>query len=804
MPQRQAIVGPYLVTVDERGGKPLAASWSPRGAPTAADATRGPGAVCVALRALYGLDCSPAMLSTGGGNGGRVDWAGRLPRAPKKRNAAKKRNPFKTPQDQADANRRFDATEKRYGRELRAAAAGDRAAEDRALKAWAALSDLYRWVDAPRKARHEAVPVGELGRAAEAGSAARRRGFEAEIADLDRKKREAWAGMGGFERELAIDRIRRNPREPRRFRDARATRFIVQSGKAIGGWEYPEDARDELRAMKEEGRLGDARIVARSRLAQYGIDPRRPFGAPLVGNPDVLRERARRDRAAAATIRKGAPLVPRRSQAVYDTAAALDIGARAAGKAAEGSREAWLHRKAAALHRKAAAAFQVFDKWGANYGWHTNEAIRHEQHAIDPKRPFGAPLVGNPPKGTPTETNVYAAADLIARWGFVPDRVDAVDRPHIVRLIRAGWLVRTPAGWLPPPGTPAAEVIGHEVGRLKARRARNPKMARKKARKKPRKKAKKRAKKRAARPEEARKATAFARKLVGNAGALVAAEIPRAEYAARSAALWEDVEAAGLERDVDALVGRELRRRNPALHTLSDAELHAYVDRVLPRARKRCGLIARAARKRATTTSRAAAARLRAAAKAKRERITLGARARRGRVTEAARAARLELRTATKGAIVGARTAARDAAAATAARCAWRVGKMRATAKGAIAERDVRRLTQAGQRASRRRYSAQDHRTYGEARAEVEANDPHLLPEFEAMKSKLKHWPGVATGRVRIFEAWKEYLERNREELEARAARRVERVRPQVQQYEHAVHHWRAEARKPAPGSAPF
>jgi len=61
-------------------------------------------------------------------------------------------------------------------------------------------------------------------------------------------------------------------------KQARAyTRFIVQNGKAVGGWEYPEDAKDELRAMKDEGRLGDAKIVARARLAQYGIDPANPF-----------------------------------------------------------------------------------------------------------------------------------------------------------------------------------------------------------------------------------------------------------------------------------------------------------------------------------------------------------------------------------------------------------------------------------------------------------------------------------------------------------------------------------------------
>jgi hypothetical protein len=63
-------------------------------------------------------------------------------------------------------------------------------------------------------------------------------------------------------------------------KQARAyTRFIVQNGKAVGGWEYAEDAKDELRAMKDEGRLGDAKIVARASLAKYGIDPKRPFAA---------------------------------------------------------------------------------------------------------------------------------------------------------------------------------------------------------------------------------------------------------------------------------------------------------------------------------------------------------------------------------------------------------------------------------------------------------------------------------------------------------------------------------------------
>jgi hypothetical protein len=75
-------------------------------------------------------------------------------------------------------------------------------------------------------------------------------------------------------------------------KQARAyTRFIVQNGKAIGGWEYPEDAKDELRAMKDEGRLGDAKIMARASLAKYGIDPKRPFAAASAakhesgGNP---------------------------------------------------------------------------------------------------------------------------------------------------------------------------------------------------------------------------------------------------------------------------------------------------------------------------------------------------------------------------------------------------------------------------------------------------------------------------------------------------------------------------------------
>jgi len=67
-------------------------------------------------------------------------------------------------------------------------------------------------------------------------------------------------------------------------KEARAYKhFIVKEGKAIGGWEFASDARDELRAMKEESRLGDAKIVARSRLAQLGIDPKRPFATPLKG-----------------------------------------------------------------------------------------------------------------------------------------------------------------------------------------------------------------------------------------------------------------------------------------------------------------------------------------------------------------------------------------------------------------------------------------------------------------------------------------------------------------------------------------
>jgi hypothetical protein len=67
-------------------------------------------------------------------------------------------------------------------------------------------------------------------------------------------------------------------------KQARAyTRFIVQNGKAVGGWEYAEDAKDELRAMKDEGRLGDARIVARASLAKYGIDPKQPFAVAPKG-----------------------------------------------------------------------------------------------------------------------------------------------------------------------------------------------------------------------------------------------------------------------------------------------------------------------------------------------------------------------------------------------------------------------------------------------------------------------------------------------------------------------------------------
>ena len=68
------------------------------------------------------------------------------------------------------------------------------------------------------------------------------------------------------------------------------TRFIVQNGKAIGGWEYPEDAKDELRAMKEEGRLGDAKIVARASLAKYGINPATPFAMASAAPSSLLED----------------------------------------------------------------------------------------------------------------------------------------------------------------------------------------------------------------------------------------------------------------------------------------------------------------------------------------------------------------------------------------------------------------------------------------------------------------------------------------------------------------------------------
>jgi hypothetical protein len=442
---------------------------------------------------------------------------------------------------------------------------------------------------------------------------------------------------------------------------------------------------------------------------------------------------------------------PSAKREAWDAAALVERAAREATKqAAWSDSKASHHRIAAELHRKAAAMVLPFDKMAA---WTHEDTAKHHDAAALRKDPQMM-LFGNPRRAAPRK---YATLDFI----------------------RA------------------------EEARKAKRLGPRPKKAKKGA-----KKAAKKAKpKRATRPEEARRAAAAARALVDNAGALVAARIPRAEYGARAAAIWEKVEAAGLERDVDAMVGPTLRRRNPALHTLSDSDLRAYLERVLPRARARCAAIGRAARKRATTTSRSAAAKLRVRAKKKREGITLGARARRARVTEAARATRLELRAATKAAIGATRETDRAAARAQVTRCRARLERMKATAKGALAERELRALTVAGAR-SPRRVSAADHRTYGEARAEVEATTPHLLPEFETVKSKLKSWPGVATGRVRMFEAWREYVERNQDALEARAARRLERARPRVEQLEQELHHWRgvsARARAAAAAAAvPF
>lgn len=82
-------------------------------------------------------------------------------------------------------------------------------------------------------------------------------------------------------------------------KQARAYKFfIVQGGRAVSGWEYSEDARDELRAMKQEGRASaDVKIVARSRLAKLGIDPGRPFhtGEPPAPASGFGKEKSQSD-----------------------------------------------------------------------------------------------------------------------------------------------------------------------------------------------------------------------------------------------------------------------------------------------------------------------------------------------------------------------------------------------------------------------------------------------------------------------------------------------------------------------------
>lgn len=113
---------------------------------------------------------------------------------------------MKTPFDTADANRKFDAAERKLSKLIVQVAAGDQDAERSAFRTVAAIDDLRRWVDAGRDERrgHRARVVD----AAEAGRLARTSGGEAEIARLRQMQREAQPLPGSYESELRL--LRRN------------------------------------------------------------------------------------------------------------------------------------------------------------------------------------------------------------------------------------------------------------------------------------------------------------------------------------------------------------------------------------------------------------------------------------------------------------------------------------------------------------------------------------------------------------------------------------------------------------------
>lgn len=109
---------------------------------------------------------------------------------------------MKTPFDTADANRKFDAAEKKLAKLILQVAAGDREAERAAFRTVDTIDDLRRWVDGVRDARRgHRTRVAE---AAEAGHLARATSGEAEVAQLRQAQREAQPLPGSYEHELRL------------------------------------------------------------------------------------------------------------------------------------------------------------------------------------------------------------------------------------------------------------------------------------------------------------------------------------------------------------------------------------------------------------------------------------------------------------------------------------------------------------------------------------------------------------------------------------------------------------------------
>lgn len=77
---------------------------------------------------------------------------------------------------------------------------------------------------------------------------------------------------------------------------------------------------------------------------------------------------------------------------------------------------------------------------------------------------LGALLEARPPKGTPTGTNAWAVYNMIKKVGYVPERVERVDHPHLKRVLVWGGLEKRKGGGfqLTPKGRKMLKSFGYD------------------------------------------------------------------------------------------------------------------------------------------------------------------------------------------------------------------------------------------------------------------------------------------------------------------------------------------------------